>query len=317
MKKITILIGSMVMLLMAGCSDSGFKRTKSGLLYKIISDNKGPTAKRGEFIKLHFTQKVRDSILGSSYTQVPVNIPVDSTGPTYDPAEIFTLLRKGDSAVIIMMADTLARKNGGLPDYIKRKDKLTLSIKVYDIFPNESASVADQQAEKSKFERKQQEELERRKPQEIKEIQDYLAKNNIKAEMTKNGVFVEIISRGPGPRADSGKMVSVNYSGFTLDGKYFDSNTDSNKQVQKHPMMPFEFQAGAYGAIQGMLEGIMLFGKGDKGRMFVPSTLGYGGSPRGGGPIKPWDNLAFDIEVIDVKDAPPPQQGPPMPPPQR
>ena len=228
MKKITFILGSLVIFLLAGCSDSGFKRTKSGLLYKIISDGKGPTAKRGEFIKLHFSQKVRDSLLGSSYEQLPINIPVDSIGPSYDPAEIFPLLRKGDSAVIIMMADTLAKRNGGLPPYIRRKDKLTLSLKVLDILPNETASVADQQVEKSRFDKKQQDELERRKPQEIKEIQDYLAKKNIKAEMTSNGVFYEIISRGSGPRADSGKMVTIHYTGYTLDGKFFDSNVDSS-----------------------------------------------------------------------------------------
>ena len=165
--------------------------------------------------------------------------------------------------------------------------------------------------------KQKQDEANRRKPEEIKEIQEYLAKKNIKAQQTKSGVFYEIISRGSGPMADSGKIVSIHYTGYTLDGRFFDSNVDETKQAQKHPMQPFEFTAGVGGAIPGMVEAITEFGKGDKGRMFVPAVLGYGANPRGG-PIKPWENLVFDIEVIDVRDnTPPPAPGPQPPAPNR
>ena len=115
---------------------------------------------------------------------------------------------------------------------------------------------------------------------------------------------------------DSGKTVSINYTGYTLDGVYFDSNTDSTKQTNKHPLTPFEFRAGVSGAVKGMVEAVLQFKKGDKGKMFIPSMLGYGPQGRGGSVIKPFTNLMFDIEVVDVKDAPParPFQMPQMPP---
>jgi FKBP-type peptidyl-prolyl cis-trans isomerase FkpA len=57
------------------------------------------------------------------------------------------------------------------------------------------------------------------------------------------------------------------------------------------------------GAIQGMLEGIVAFKKGSKGKMFIPSSMAYG--PQGMAPaIKPNENLIFDIEVVEVKDLP-------------
>jgi FKBP-type peptidyl-prolyl cis-trans isomerase len=74
--------------------------------------------------------------------------------------------------------------------------------------------------------------------------------------------------------------------------------------------------AGMQGAIQGMLEGITVFNEGGKGRLFIPSVLGYGvqGSPPA---IKPYENLIFEVEVTSVKDAPQQQGMPQMPMPQQ
>src|SRR5690348_2232612 len=128
MKRTTILLGSLaVMLLMAACSGGGFKKTKSGLLYKVISDGKGKAAQRGQVLKFHVSQRIKggskDSLLGETYGKMPSYAQVDSIGPMYHPAEIFPLLRKGDSAVVVMLADTLFKKNpGGLPPFIGKKD---------------------------------------------------------------------------------------------------------------------------------------------------------------------------------------------------
>jgi len=313
-KTTTILLGTLLTVLMAGCSEKGgFKKTRSGLSYKIISDGKGTLVKKGELLKLHFTNKLGDSVLGSTYGSMPTYAQVDSVGPDYNPTEIFSFLRKGDSAVIIIEADTLAKKSQGqLPPFLKPKDKILLTLRVLDILPTKEAVQQDQMEEMAK----QKQRDDQRKTGEIKEIQDYLAKNNIKAQQTQNGVFYEIQTPGAGASADSGKVVAINYTGYSLDGKFFDSNVDSNKQVQKHPLSPFEFMAGVQGAIPGMLEGVTVFKEGGKGRLFIPSVLAYGaqGSPP---VIKPYQNLIFEIEVTSVKDAPPQQGMPQMPMPQQ
>src|SRR3989337_248421 len=303
----TILLSFLLMILLAGCSEKGgFKKTKSGLAYKIISDGKGPLVKKGELLKIHFSNKVHDSLLGTTYGSMPTYAQVDSVGADYNPAEIFPLLRKGDSAVIVLEIDTLLKRNPGqLPPSFKAKDKMVLTIRVLEILPSREAVQQDQMEEMAK--QKQRDDV--RKVDEIKAIQQYLAKNNIKAQQTKNGVFYEIQNPGTGPQADSGKIVAINYTGYLMDGKFFDSNVDSNKQITKHPLTPFEFMAGTQGAITGMLEGVTVFKEGGKGRLFIPSVLGYGG--QGSTPaIKPYSNLIFEIEVTSVKDAPP-QQGMP------
>ncbi len=319
MKKTVFILSSLVVaILFAACSGGGsFKKTKSGLLYKIIpSDKNQPVVKRGQILKLHFTQKVRDSVLGTNFGKMPYYAPVDSVGPIYNPAEIFPLLHKGDSVTVIMLADTLVKKGAQLPPFINRKDKLVLSFRIVDVFAADSTADVDRQAEMAKEQKRMEAEAQAQKSKDEKLLSDYITKNNIKAGKTASGVYYEILSTQNGPTVDSGKIVSVKYTGYTLKGEFFDSNIDSTKQIQKHPLDPFQFAAGSGGAIQGMLEGILHFKKGDKGRLLIPSTLAYGPNPPPGGPIKPNENLVFDIEVVELKDAQQPQAPTVVPSPQ-
>jgi len=294
MKKVNLFLFCIIAFFVLGsCGKTGFKKTRSGILYQITSDGKSQKGKRGDFLKVHFTSKVRDSLLGSSYTGVPTYAPVDSIGPVYSAAEIFPLLRKGDSAVVVILADTLFKRNpDGLPPYIKRKDKIVLSFKVLDILPNEEARSKDEADEIGKL-----------RVREVKNIEDYLAKNNIKTERAPKGTFVLVENQGDGPAVDSGKQVSVMYTGRTFNGVVFDSNIDPKFQHTE----PYSFVIGSQppGAIEGWDDGLRLFKKGGKGKLYIPSMLGYGGNPRPG-PIKPFDNLMFDVEIVDVQDAPKP-----------
>ena len=293
MKKVNLFIFSAIALFVLGsCGNTSFKKTRSGLMYKVVSDGKGIKGKKGDILKVHYTSKLRDSLLGTSYNGVPTYALVDSIGPVYTAAEIFPLLRKGDSAVVVMLADTLFKKNPeSVPPFIKRKDKIVISFKVLDIIPNEEARRKDEEDEINKF-----------KSKEVKVVEDYLAKNNIKAERAPKGTFVVVEKQGDGMQVDSGKMVSVMYTGKTFGGTVFDSNIDPKFQ---HPE-PYSFVIGSQppGAIEGWDDGLRLFKKGGKGKLYIPSMLGYAANPRPGGPIKPFDNLMFDVEVVDVKDAP-------------
>jgi FKBP-type peptidyl-prolyl cis-trans isomerase len=95
-------------------------------------------------------------------------------------------------------------------------------------------------------------------------------------------------------------VVGITYSGSTFDGIYFDSNTDQEKQIQKHPLDIFYFISKQSGAIQGLLEGITVLRMGDKAKIYMPSNVAYGqqGSPP---TIKPYEKLIFEIEVIEVR----------------
>jgi FKBP-type peptidyl-prolyl cis-trans isomerase FkpA len=287
-----------IFLAMAGlisCNNNGFKKTKSGLLYKIISDGKGETAKRGQFIKFNYVQKVHDSILFTTDgLPLPGYAKVDSVGPIYSVMEIFPLLRKGDSVVVVQLPDSIEKKyHQQLPPYIRKKDKLVLSLRVLDILFSDSMVVKDREALTD---------IEKQK--ELASFQDYFKKNNITGvQQTPKGNYYVLQVHGTGPKADTGKAVYLKYSGSDMAGQYFDSNVDSTRQVQRHPLGPFSVVIGRGGAIPGMLDVVGLLREGDEGKMFIPGVNGYG-QQGAGGVIKPFENLIFEVHVDSVREAP-------------
>jgi FKBP-type peptidyl-prolyl cis-trans isomerase len=209
---------------------------------------------------------------------------VDSARPIYSPTEIFPLLRKGDSAVVVELADTLQKRFGGqLPPFIHKKDKLTIAFKVLDVFHTMDERTADNEKE-----------MAGEKQRETGAVESYLTSNNIKAEKTEKGTYVVVQSVGDGPQVDSGKLVSVRYTGKLLpSGKEFESN-------MKGPGDPIKFVVGTGGIIQGWDDGLRKFKKGGKGTLYIPAFLAYG-QQKGPGD-KPFQNLIFDVDVVDVKD---------------
>lgn len=310
MKKTTLLLSALsVLLLASACKNSGFKKTKSGLLYKIIPTGSGPLVKRGDIIKIQFVHKLRDSVLANSYEQMPFYAKVDSVGPAYDPQEIFTMLHKGDSAVVIREADSLAKKQGMLPEFIKPKDKLVLSFKVVDVFSVDSIAQKDQMAEMQKAQKRQQEKMESLKGPKVKELEEYLAKNNIKYQKGPQGTYIEIKDAGNGAQVDSGKYASIRYTGKVFPTmKVFETNMEPGKPA-------FDVQIGTHSVIAGWDEGLKYFKKGGKGTLYIPFFLAYGAQPGPGG--KQYENLVFDIEVANVSDSMPKQPAPQMPMPQQ
>ncbi|WP_207512822.1 FKBP-type peptidyl-prolyl cis-trans isomerase [Longitalea luteola] len=310
MKRSTILLSALsVLLLSTACKNSGFKKTQSGLLYKIVSTGSGPKVKRGDVIKLQFVHKLRDSVLASSYEQMPFYAKVDSVGPVYDPQEIFTMLRKGDSAVVIRLADSLAKKQGMLPEFIKPKDKLVLSFKVVEIFTVDSLAQRDQMTEMQAAQKRQSEKLESLKGPKVKEIEEYLTKNKIQYQKGPEGTFIEIKDPGNGAQIDSGKYASIRYTGKVFPSmKVFESNMEAGKE-------PFNVQVGTHAVIPGWDEGLKYFKQGGKGTLYIPFFLAYGAQPGPGG--KQYENLVFDIEVAKVSDTAPKQAMPNIPMPQQ
>jgi FKBP-type peptidyl-prolyl cis-trans isomerase len=306
MKKTTLILSALSVLLMAtACKNSGFKKTKSGLLYKIISSGSGPQVKKGDIIKIQFVHKLRDSVLASSYDQMPFYAQVDSIGPVYDPQEIFPLLHKGDSAVVIRLADTLAKKQGMLPDFIKAGDKLVLSMKVVEVFTVDSIAQKDRQAEMTKAQARQQEKQESLRAPKVKEIEDYLTKNKINAQKAPQGTFVEVKEPGNGAQVDSGKYCTIRYTGKSFPSmKVFESNMEAGKE-------PFSVVVGTHAVIPGWDEGLKYFKQGGKGTLYIPFFMAYGAQPGPGG--QQFENLVFDIEVVNVSDSAPKQQQMPMP----
>ena len=304
--------------LISSCG-TDYKKTKSGLVYKIFHQGKSsdPLAQNNDILKYNIIEKLNDSVLATSYGKMPGYSQLSTVNiPGYSPVEIFPLLRKGDSAVIVLSMDTLMKTGVAQQQFpmAKKGDKLTLTYKILNIFHDDSTARADikietekdkpraqkemeeEMAKREKAEKEQREknEAEWRKSGEIdKEInamEKYLAAKKIPAQKTGKGTYVLIKDPGNGPAAQDGKWITVKYNGKRLEN-------DSSFQAST-----YTFQLGKGGVIQGWNEGIRLFKKGGKGTLYIPGFLAFGKTPTPGSPFKEFDPVIFEIEIMDVKD---------------
>jgi FKBP-type peptidyl-prolyl cis-trans isomerase len=107
------------------------------------------------------------------------------------------------------------------------------------------------------------------------------------AKKTASGLAYRVLTPGSGPHPTASNTVTVNYSGWTPDGKMFDSSVTRGT--------PAHFGLGS--VIKGWTEGVQLMNKGEKARFWIPGNLAYGDTP--GRPGTPTGPLVFDIELID------------------
>ncbi len=290
MKKVTGVLA--LALLLASCNQ--FDKTKTGLPYKIKKGSSNVLLKNGQFFKFNIEFKLagKDSILSSSYDHVPAYMRLDTAQlGKYNFLEVVPKCAVGDKIEFTMSVDSL-KAMGMIPDFNKTFSRGgTVKGKV-DIL----AAFADDKLVEADYKKENEAEKER----EIKQLEAYIAKKGAKTVKTPNGAYVEITTPGDQTlKADSGKQAMVLYKGYTEDGKVFDSNID------KPGAEVFPVVVGTRSVIQGWDEGLRFFGKGTKGRLYVPAMLAYG-QQGAGGAIKPYTNLIFDIEVKDVTTPPPP-----------
>jgi FKBP-type peptidyl-prolyl cis-trans isomerase len=120
------------------------------------------------------------------------------------------------------------------------------------------------------------------------------------AMKTASGLASKVLTPGTGTDHPSqNDTVKVNYTGWTTDGKMFDSSV-APLQPGRHPE-PASFMLGR--VIQGWTEGLQLMVVGEKRRFWIPEDLAYKGKPGG-----PQGMLVFDVELLDVTPGPKPPE---------
>ena len=107
------------------------------------------------------------------------------------------------------------------------------------------------------------------------------------ARRTASGLAYKVLKPGTGVRKPQPwESVSVHYTGWTTDGKMFDSSiTRGQPAVLQLDMV-----------IKGWTEGVTMMVEGERTRFWVPEPLAYkgeAGSPKG--------MLVFDIDLVEIK----------------
>jgi FKBP-type peptidyl-prolyl cis-trans isomerase len=227
-------------------------KTASGLASIVLQAGKG-TSKPGpsDMVTVHYTGWTTDGkMFDSSLTRnAPSTFPVDKVIKGW--GEGVQLMVAGEKRRLWIPKEIAYNGMAGRPDGM-----LVFDIELIDIQPSPSTPPPDVAAP----------------PKD--------------AKRTASGLAYKSLRPGKGTaHPTAGSTVTVHYTGWTTDGKMFDTSVDKGQ--------PISFGLGD--VISGWTEGLQLMTAGEKMRFWIPEKLAYKGErpPRG--------MLVFDVELISFK----------------
>ncbi len=271
-----------------GQGRDGFTMLAGGLEYKIEKHGTGKHKPQlTDHIEMNITYRAGDSVIFDSRKMAnnqPVPYQITKPKGNGDPVEVFMLMVAGDSAVIRYPLDSFKKMNQFQP-WMKEGDYVVYNVALLSV-------KTDAEEKKDNAEK-----MEKQKSIDDKILQDYFKTKGVKPLKTASGLYYSITTEGNGDKIAAGKSVAVNYTGMFMDGKKFDSNTDSTF----HHMQPFSLEVGKGKVIKGWDEGLQLLKIGSKATFYIPSPLAYGSQDRS--PQIPANSiLVFEVEVLDLPD---------------
>ena len=222
-------------------------KTASGLATRVITPGKGIVhPAKDDVVTIHYTGWKSDgSMFDSSVTRgKPSSFPVNRVIAGF--SEGLQLMVPGEKRRL-WIPEALAYKGAREP-----KGMLVFDIELIDIPTHAPSDVKEAPAD---------------------------------AKKTASGLAYKVLTPGVGGRHPrSTAEVTVHYTGWTTDGKMFDSSVVRGQ--------PTTFALD--GVIPGWGEGLQLMIEGEKTRFWIPEKLAYMGKSA------PYGLLVFDVELIKI-----------------
>jgi peptidyl-prolyl cis-trans isomerase A (cyclophilin A) len=119
-----------------------------------------------------------------------------------------------------------------------------------------------------------------------------LKKEESKAIKTGTGLRILKLKKTKGKKVLDTKKVTTNYTLYLADGKKMQASEDVGK-----PMV-FDLNNKQKPMISGLKEGLLSMREGEKSRLFIPYTIGFGNEKFGPFPAK--SDLVFEIEILKI-----------------
>ena len=236
-------------------------RTASGLASKILRVGTGklhPGA--ADKVTVHYTGwTTRGKMFDSSYTrEQPASLGVNQVIPGW--TEGLQLMVVGEKRRLWIPSDLAYgdHPHGGAPG-----GALTFDVELLDLTPAPEPPPTPKDVKAPPRDAK-------RKP------------SGLAYRVLKKG-----LGKGASPKATD--KVTAHYTGWTTDGKMFDSSIVRGE--------PFTFSVDQ--VIKGWTEGVQLMKIGDTYRFWIPANLAYGTRPTR--PGVPAGMLVFDVELLDIE----------------
>lgn len=279
----------------------GYEEVERDMFIKYhVKNEGGKKVEFGEIVSMSMVYSIdNDSVLlDTRISNIPVKLRADSGKYEGDIMGAFLGMNVGDSASIIVNADTFFIKTAGAPEspyFVDSASMLHFEVKILESVTEAEVLAAEQQktAEAASA--------------EMGILQDYLNANNITETPTESGLIFISKEKGTGKKAEAGKTIRVHYEGRLIDGRYFDTSVEEVAKAQglynpQRAYEPFQFNLGQGQVIRGWDEGLAMMSEGGKATLIIPSSIGYGANPRAGGVIEPYNTLIFEVELVEVLD---------------
>ena len=233
--------------------------SSSGLTYTIFDlHKKEMKADSGDVITVHYMGKLDNGdVFDASYLRnEPISFPLGMGRVIKGWEEGLQLLHKNDSALFVIPANLAYgdRKVGSIP----ANSVLHFWVKVVDI-------------------------KKARKPFSIKGAK--------KVELD-SGLYYYRIKKGKGNSIAAGNKAYMQYTGYFMDGKKFDSSYDNDAKA-------FQFILGRNRVIKGWEMAVLGMKTSEIRKIYVPYKYAYGEDGRQ--PIPPKADLIFDVELEKIE----------------
>lgn len=286
------------------CGDSANEKvTPNGLKFNVIKNGDGVLPKPGDVVVFQFIfSDSKDSVWGETSDLMPAAAMINDSSALVSEDGITQMLRmvsKGDSVRLSLPITKFFNEivRAPLPPDVDSTLTLIYNIRI-DSIMSQMDFMTYQREIMNRFNEKQL-------ADDIKAIDEYLAGKDIEAVKLESGIRYVITKPGVGENAKSGQTVRVNYSGYLLDGQYFDSSVQSVAEEKGlfNPMRtyePYTVTIDQTGVIKGWHEALKYLNAGAQGTFYIPSTLAYGPQQKSE-VIKENSILVFDLEVVEVK----------------
>jgi FKBP-type peptidyl-prolyl cis-trans isomerase len=305
--KNSILVSLVVFAICSACSNE--RETVSGQKFTVLKKGDGKEIKLKQILVMDFSfQDAKDSVWYDTrknpYPQIMQKAAQAQGGDKL--LEVIYMLSKGDSVTLKMSALDVFTKSfrQPLPPNIDSASFFTFFIKM-----NEVLDSADFLKYREGLVAKQNEKALKDQHEQIAKdsviIANFLKEKNITALTTPSGLRYVITKPGKGENVKDGQTAKVNYAGYLLNGKYFDTSIEvvakeKNIYRQGGRYVPYDVVVGKSQVIQGWHEALKLMNKGSKMTVYIPSSLAYGKQRRSEDIVEN-SVLAFDLEIVDIQ----------------
>jgi FKBP-type peptidyl-prolyl cis-trans isomerase len=263
----------------------GYKKTDSGIYYKLFTKGNDDTTKvrLGKVVTMNLKYGLIDSTLFDSKEMAsPIVLPVIESQYEGDFYEALQLFSQGDSASFVLKAGPFFTKTFGqpaVPEFMTDETDLYFDVKLAKVQSEEEI-----EAENQARNREQEE-------QELVKLQQYVQNNNITVQPSATGVYYMESKKGSGKAPVTDQYATVHFTVSLLDGMKLFSTVERGE--------PIDFKVGSKFENPGFQEAVGKMKEGGKATAIVPSSMAFG-AQGAGNIVPPFSTLYYELELVKV-----------------